>query len=75
MKANAVQREPEIQKLWEERQILQRMMERNTGVRLAISHLDFSVKCAYDCVAFSSFWALVGVLPGLALIRKVTRSR
>lgn len=35
MKANAVQREPEIQKLWEEKQILQKMMEKNTGVRLS----------------------------------------
>jgi hypothetical protein len=32
MKANAVQREPEIQKLWEDKQILQKLLERNTGV-------------------------------------------
>lgn len=38
MKANAVQREPEIQKLWEDKQILQKMMEKNTGVCLAFSH-------------------------------------
>ncbi|CAM6007741.1 unnamed protein product [Sphagnum balticum] len=31
MKANAVQREPEIQKLWEDKQILQKLLERNTG--------------------------------------------
>ncbi|KAG0613475.1 hypothetical protein M758_6G105600 [Ceratodon purpureus] len=31
MKANAVQREPEIQKLWEDKQILQKLMEKNTG--------------------------------------------
>lgn len=31
MKANAVQREPEIQKLWEDKQILQKLMDRNSG--------------------------------------------
>jgi len=38
MKANAVQREPEIQKLWEEKQILQKLMDKNTGVRLSFSY-------------------------------------
>lgn len=37
MKANAVQREPEIQKLWEDKQILQKLMDRNSGVYLAFS--------------------------------------
>lgn len=37
MKANAVQREPEIQKLWEEKQILQKLMDKNTGVHLSFS--------------------------------------
>lgn len=40
MKANAVQREPEIQKLWEDKQILQKLMEKNTGVCVALSHTN-----------------------------------
>lgn len=32
MRANAVVREPEIQKLWEENQVFKRVSDRNTGV-------------------------------------------
>lgn len=32
MRANAVVREPEIQKLWEENQVFKRISDRNTGV-------------------------------------------
>lgn len=34
MRANAVVREPEIQKLWEENQVWKRVVNSNTGVRL-----------------------------------------
>lgn len=40
MKANAVQREPEIQKFWEDKQILQKLMEKNTGVGIAFWFWD-----------------------------------
>lgn len=43
MKANAVQREPEIQKLWEDKQILQKIVERNTGVCVIVSDQIFSL--------------------------------
>jgi len=32
LRANSVQREPELQKLWDENQVLKRVSERNTGV-------------------------------------------
>lgn len=41
MKANAVQREPEIQKLWEDKQILQKILERNTGVLVLFESCHF----------------------------------
>ena len=34
LRANSVTREPELQKLWEENQVLKRVSERNTGVSL-----------------------------------------
>lgn len=36
LRANAVMREPELQKLWEENQVLKRVSERNTGVSLLL---------------------------------------
>lgn len=37
LRANSVVREPEIQKLWEENQVLKRVVEKNTGVGCANS--------------------------------------
>jgi hypothetical protein len=34
LRANSVTREPELQKLWEENQVLKRVSERNTGVSI-----------------------------------------
>lgn len=34
LRANSVVREPELQKLWEENQVLKRVSARNTGVSL-----------------------------------------
>ena len=36
LRANSVVREPELQKLWEENQVLKRVSERNTGVSLLL---------------------------------------
>lgn len=54
MKANAVQREPEIQKLWEEKQILQKMMDRNTGVCVSFSYANPRNGCEHRCFALHS---------------------
>ena len=37
LRANSVVREPELQKLWEENQVLKRVSERNTGVSISSS--------------------------------------
>lgn len=50
MKANAVQREPEIQKLWEDKQIPQKIVEKNTGVCVIVSVQLFSLH-AFEVVA------------------------
>lgn len=41
MRANAVVREPEIQKLWEDNQVFKRVVEKNNGVRFIFCVLLF----------------------------------
>lgn len=40
MKANSVTREPEIQKLWEQKQVLQKLLEKNAGVSISLQLLS-----------------------------------
>jgi isoleucyl-tRNA synthetase len=39
LRANSVQREPELQKLWDENQVLKRVSERNTGVSQYLQYI------------------------------------
>jgi hypothetical protein len=41
LRANSVQREPELQKLWDDNQVLKRVSERNTGVSRYIQVYNF----------------------------------
>lgn len=52
LRANSVVREPELQKLWEENQVLKRVSERNTGVSISSSKAKSKIKIYLTLLVF-----------------------